>query len=205
MMFDPWIGNDWGNNKNILKGNRLLVLGESHYCNPDKPHLIGQCDPGTTKEVVEQYAIRESHRFFTGITQVVSGKSKWSMTQLEVEDIWNSIAFYQYVPVFVASEARIRPSYSMFLAGAEPFQAIIAAHKPDAILVCGYQLWWQVLKSSPGGFSGNPDTTPFHPLGGVLAARMKHPSAGFSSVLWHPVLLELLMRTTKGSEPASTM
>ena len=36
-MFDPWIGERFGAEDNILAGCRLLILGESHYTgNPEE-------------------------------------------------------------------------------------------------------------------------------------------------------------------------
>ena len=202
-MFEPWVGSDWGKSGNVVGGARLLVLGESHYCDTDKPHLIGTCEPATTCDVVNLYALKSPHRFFTGITQVVSGRPKWQLSQGELQATWNSIAFYNYIPVFVATESRVRPDHEMFELGREPFARLVKELAPDAILVCGFELWWWVLKGVPGGFQGDPAKTTFHCIGTALAGRIKHPSAGFWYQQWRPVLLELLDRTGANKEPSA--
>ncbi|MER9015129.1 hypothetical protein [Mesorhizobium sp. M0898] len=192
-MFKPWVGDDWGHRDNALQGTRLVVLGESHYCDPAKPEMVGLCEPDVTSYVVRRYAIEEPHRFFTGITQVISGKPKWQMSRDDIAASWHSIAFYNYVPVYVGTEPRIRPG-DKFALGRVPFEILLEQLRPEAILVCGYELWWWVLKGRPEGFNGDPASVPFQKIGPAIAARMKHPSTAFSSVRWRPTLLELLSR-----------
>lgn len=177
----------------MLQGTRLLVLGESHYADQAKPHLVGSCEPDVTNYVVQRYALDERHRFFTGITQVISGKPRWQMSRTEVVELWSAIAFYNYVPVYVATTSRVRPG-DKFPLGAKPFCRLLDQIRPHAILVCGYELWWWVLKGMPGGFDGEPSGTPFLQIGPAIAARMKHPSSGFSSSKWRLTVTELLFR-----------
>jgi hypothetical protein len=186
--FQPWVGEKWQQRTNAL-GIRLLVLGESHYCR--NPEEIGTCYPNLTIDVVEQYAIAGPGRFFTGITQVLSGRKKWQLTQSELSDIWAGLVFYNYVPVYVAAGPRVRPSSEMFELGAAPFARLIAEYQPEAVLVCGLTLWWWVLKGW-SGFTGDPSKYDFYRLGPAVAARMMHPSAGFSSAAWRPTVLGLL-------------
>jgi hypothetical protein len=174
---------------NALNGVRLLVLGESHYCG--NPEAIGSCDPDVTTEVVEELALAGSHRFFTNITQVLTGRKKWQLTSTELSGLWDSLVFYNYIPMYVAAGPRVRPSAKMFQRGAEPFFQLIADLRPEAVLVCGFALWWWVLTGWPG-FAGDPAKLDFHQLGPALAARMMHPSAGFSSDAWRPTVLALL-------------
>lgn len=169
----------------------LCVLGESHYCG--SPEAIGSCDPDITTEVVEELALAGSHRFFTNITQVLTGRKKWQLTPSELSDLWGSLVFYNYVPMYVAAGPRVRPSAEMFQRGADPFFQLMTDLKPDAVLVCGFALWWWVLTGWPG-FAGNPAELDFHQFGPALAARMMHPSAGFSSAEWRPTVLALLQQ-----------
>jgi len=95
--FRPWIGKEWGLPTNALNGARLLVLGESHYCG--SPEAIGSCDPDITTEVVEELSLAGSHRFFTNITQVLTGRKKWQLTPKELVGLWDSLVFYNYIPM----------------------------------------------------------------------------------------------------------
>lgn len=190
--FRPWIGAKWGLPSNALNGVRLLVLGESHYCG--SPEAIGSCDPDITTEVVEELALAGSHRFFTNITQVLTGRKKWQLTSNELSDLWGSLVFYNYIPTYVAAGPRIRPSAEMFQRGAKPLSQLLADLKPEVVLVCGFALWWWVLTGWPR-FAGDPAKLDFYQLGPALATRMMHPSAGFSSDAWRPTVLALLGHT----------
>jgi hypothetical protein len=190
-MFNPWKGSNWGLRSNLLGGVRLLVLGESHYTNPDHPELVGQCVPETTIEVVEDLAIFGRHRFFTGLTQIVSGRPKWQMSREEVQAVWSAIAFANYVPVFVGTGPRIRPTNAMFESGHDPFAEMLADLEPQAIIVCGHALWWWMRRGWLGG--ANPPVADTCWIGNALAARITHPSGrGFSSTRTRPIVEQLL-------------
>jgi hypothetical protein len=196
-MFEPWRGEIYGDKNNLVDGVRLLVLGESHHCK--YAHEIGTTQPETTREVVQKYTLEKRHRFFTNITQVISGKKRWQLDAGELDSLWNSICFYNYVPVFVADGPRIRPTPDMFRLGAEPFMRVLRKLEPDAILVCGFQLWWWVLNDLPDGFSGTPREIRSYRIGPALAVPIKHPSTAFSSTQWRPVVASLIERVKRGA------
>ncbi|EYR79996.1 hypothetical protein [Shinella sp. DD12] len=189
-MFEPWIGNQWNSPRNYFGGKRILVLGESHYCSHDEPELIGNSQPNFTIYVVETWAIKNRNRFFTGITQVLSGRKRWQLAPAEIENLWSSIAFFNYVPVFVADRPRNRPTAEMFQQGRARFADFVDREKPEIIIVCGYALWWHVMKGLSNQAPAEPHTLPSHAIGSSTAIRMKHPSAGFSSDEWHRVFAQ---------------
>ena len=190
-MFIPWKGAEWGLPANALGGTRLMILGESHYCSPEHPELVGQCAPEATVEVVEELAIYGRHRFFTGLTQIVSGRPKWQMSREEVQAFWSAIAFANYVPVFVGTGPRIRPTNAMFESGHAAFTNMLADLQPQAIVVCGHALWWWMRRGWLGG--ANPPEADTCWIGNALAVRITHPSGrGFSSIGTRPVIEQLL-------------
>ncbi len=190
--FRPWIGKEWGLPTNALNGARLLVLGESHYCG--SPEAIGSCDPDITTEVVEELALAGSHRFFTNITQVLTGRKKWQLTSKELAGLWGLVGLLQLHPdVCCCWAARTAKRRDVPTRRGTILQ-LLTDLKPEAVLVCGFALWWWVLTGWPG-FAGDPAKLEFHQLGPALAARMMHPSAGFSSNAWRPTILALLDRT----------
>lgn len=194
-MFEPWVGDLYGEADGAFGGQKVMVLGESHY--HETPEFYGREGwPEFTSNVVRELAIGGRHRFFTGIAQVLQEKPRWAISQDEVEALWRSLVFYNYVPRVVAGTARVRPKPEWFAEGAEPFRRVLETHRPEAIVVCGYELWHWLVTSLPedlkiGGWVE-------WPLGGVrrigpaLALCMKHPSAGFSSEQWRPVVRRLL-------------
>jgi len=191
-MFRPWIGNKWGQSDNTLGGTRLLIVGESHYCSPEQPELVGQCLPETTAEVVEDLAIRGSHRFFTGLTQIICGRPKWSMDRGEVDALWHALTFYNYVPAFVATGPRVRPTGAMFESGRAPFANVLIELRPQTIIVCGRDLWWWMRRGLLAGTTAPPPAEECR-IGPALAVRIMHPSAtGFSSTGTRPIVERLL-------------
>lgn len=191
-MFEPWLGRHWNSPSNYFQGRRILILGESHYCSAEEPWLIGKSLPSATVEVVEKWAIGNRHRFFTGVTQVITGRKRWELSSEEIREIWDSVAFFNYIPVFVASGPRTRPTPDMFSQGAGPFTDFVETERPDLIIVCGYTLWWHVLMNLRNPPSSEPHTIPSYKIGPSIAMRMKHPSAGFSSDHWRKIFAQYL-------------
>ena len=100
-MFEPWVGEQYGKPGNVLGGGRLLVLGESHYTHDAAQ--VGTSEPDGTKDAVGDYALPHNQKTFRNITAVLAGKAPRELSLPEVEAIWNAIAFYNYVPTYVAS------------------------------------------------------------------------------------------------------
>lgn len=174
--FEPWIGSAFGRNNNALGGLRLMIVGESHYC-PNEPHAVGTCTPGRTRDCVKEGAIDGSWSYFTRILYLISGRRKSEITANLNEEFWNSVAFYNFVPVFVAESARKRPRRWMWSASYDPFNLITREIAPEAMLVTGWDLWWYVMDASPGGVKANNPAKDFNRIGGALSARIRHPSA----------------------------
>lgn len=189
-MFAPWIGERYGAPDNVLQGRRLLVLGESHYHSDEA--LTGTTLTHMTREVVETYALRRPQRFFTNVTQVLAGRPKRQLSWDELSGLWRSIAFYNYVPVIVAGDSRVRPTREMFEAGREPFLQVLNDLRPEGIVVCGFQLWDHMVRGLPEALRVGEYHPPFRQIGDATALRMKHPSAGYSWQTWRPHVETLL-------------
>ena len=179
-MFEPWVGPDWGNKANSIGGVRLMLLGESHYANDQK--FVGRCEPDFTHWAIVHLA-PERQRFFTNLAQVVSNKSHW---ELDKPAFWNSVLFYNFVPVFL-SGARVSPTPEQFASGAEPLSKVCSEHKPDVILACGKRLWGHLYSSL------DSDKTHYQ---GIPISYITHPSARFSWRNERPAVDALLARVT---------
>jgi len=188
MRFEPWVGSDWGKPENTLGGKKVLILGESHYNNEDE--WTNRCDPDATRNVIRTYALQGRHAFFSKLLHVLGGKPRWSLTQSEVDAFWQSVAFYNFVPVFVGNDNRIAPNTEMFTSGVAPFRAVLAELEPEHIIVCGYRLWSALLVSMKNSVQTNLDG--HGAIEGVPALRMQHPSTGFAMNDWKKTLQEFL-------------
>ena len=186
--FDPWVGDNYW--RGFEGGPRLLILGESHY-DDDVP------DKSLTQQLTREYAEGEwRHRFWTMTMQVVAGRDK---TEIDRMRFWQSVAFYNFIQEFVGSRPRTRPSSEAWLSGGQPFEAVLEALRPQALLVLGVALWDNLPNSGREGpmlrvgelwresyLYTLPESSE------VLATSINHPSSGIRWETWHPFVAALL-------------
>ncbi|WP_457940823.1 hypothetical protein [Mesorhizobium sp. 10J20-29] len=204
-MFTPWVGNKFGSGNDPIGAKRILVVGESHY--DDYEERVGQEVPEMTRDAMRLYESRPAGkrwvRTFDNVAWAVSGKNR---IELEANgkrgelDVWNSLAFYNYIPVVLAKSARsTRPTSQQFRDGQRHFETVLSEVRPQILLVCGYELFPWVIRNHYAGYDGDPWSftgewidLPHQPP--VRAVRMLHPSAAFSSKTWHGVIKRALER-----------
>ena len=134
--FHPWIGRLYGRESRF--GVRLLVLGQSHYGQPDEVS-----EPRTfTREIVRCYSAQHRHRYFTIIAKVLRGDRGWIEDE-ERAAIWENIAFYNYIQSLVPAPG-IPPTSAQWDAAHTPFMTVLNTLQPDAVLVAGQRLWGQI-------------------------------------------------------------
>lgn len=128
--FLPWVGDRYDKSR---FGVRLLVLGESHYGGQHS-------DQNTTREVIEDCAQGKGRlRFFTVIANVLRGQGGW-IEGSEIAEIFQEIAFYNFVQTLVGDKPRCRPTFQQWVAAREPFKVVLKELEPDAVLVLGFEL-----------------------------------------------------------------
>lgn len=172
--FKPWIGSQYFNPNYF--GLRVLVLGESHYGN------VAEFHPNFTIEVVRDLAQNHRHSFFTKISKVLLGLDQHThIGNSERKEIWEHIAFYNYIPGFVAEDPRQRPTLAMWSTAKQPFLDIIQELSPHVVLVLGKAL------------STHIPTLPEH----IEICAIQHPSTGFSYQQWNPLFAESIKRARK--------
>lgn len=171
-MFKPWIGSEFGKTGNSVNGNRVLILGESHYT--ENIDFIAKCDPEDTENVVNYLAIDTRYRFFTTLSKLITGVAHGQWSDDENRDFWQSVAFYNFIPVFLPKGGR--PDNKTWISGAGPFNQVLAETKPDTIIVCGLELWWWVMNSLPGGTTDNDPNRGIGGIGTGIGVRIPHPT-----------------------------
>lgn len=138
MKFDPWVGHDYSSADNIFGGRKILIVGESHY---DSPENVGSCSPDYTNIVVGNYVSdKKRHSFFTNLSTLLTGVGP-EASRLATRLTWENFAFYNYVPVFVASSARSFESKAFWDLGQEAYEDVLRTLSPDLIIVLGLRLW----------------------------------------------------------------
>lgn len=133
VFFLPWIGEHYDANS---EEPRLLILGESHYSQPEEE------TPDLTRACVREHANREwNHRFFTMLTQLVSGEDHWDIDRVQ---FWNRVCFYNYVQRSVGDSWGIAPDCDAYSRDERAFRAVISSLRPTRVLVCSWRLWEQL-------------------------------------------------------------
>jgi hypothetical protein len=192
-MIRPWIGSRWGDHENLLAGVKLLILGESAHSEQDERWSQ---PPDLLERVIQKYvAERPNYRFHTVLTALLAGaNASWQITPEQRREVWDSVAFCNYVPVVAARYSRERPTPEMFKAGVPYFAHILDTHKPQAVLACGFNTWGWLMWGLSNG-AGKPWEVPSpQRIGPAIAARIKHPSTGFSYGNCRPVVDDLVQR-----------
>lgn len=178
----PWIGSRF---------EGLLILGESHYGEPEDLEL--------TKTVVQGVVDRSApHAFFTKVEIAVTGESS---SRSGSDSFWQTVAFANFCPGAVDGP-RQRPSFEMWTEGYRLFPKLMSFVKPKRVLVLGYQLWdnigglteVKIISASKKDREAGRLDAEAGPNGqGVPITSIRHPTAfGFSAREWHAFYLSFL-------------
>ncbi len=189
----PWVGHHYCR-------SRLLVLGQSHYRDTERP-LGEKADRNFTVRVVRRFTQKQRHRFYTAIAVAISGQSAHSV---EPYAAWQEVAFANYCPGFVCSPSEI-PSRRQIEQGQQLLPILLNALAPTHILALGARLrgWlpsdpiW-LKPCEPIEICGDAVDTVAWPIRNAGIAHvllMDHPSyRGFSGLGWHGHILQFLKR-----------
>ena len=154
VFFEPWVGENYENGFN---GKKILVLGDSHYC--DKYNNCGnkcgnlnidddKCRNFTTNVVEHfiEYKNGGGHmpwmNTYTNFTNVLLGEKADNKATIE---FWNSIVFYNYVQKAQPSR-EISPSDEDYNNSHPAFIEVLEEYQPDLIFVWGWILWRKIKK-----------------------------------------------------------
>ncbi len=202
VFFSPWVGKDYATGG--IFGKKILVLGESHYCD------IEDCDRNKCGKAEKR---KECGNFTTNVTinTLLNGETTpWTGTfrkferslvghDTDVEEskrIWNSVAFYNYIQKAM-TEARTAAEPEDFEVSKKAFYEVLEELQPDLIIAWGVTRMYDDL---PGeGWEAGPDmiVDEYAVPNGYYTLRnghrvriifVYHPSAGYSWDWWHKVI-----------------
>lgn len=182
--FKPWVGDNYGRN-----GKSILVLGESIYRCP-------RTSPDRCIELITNNASgTERHKFYTNIFLAFEGPEK-ARTPEEKSIFWHSVCYINFVDDLVES-SRLSPSRESFDKARDDWQRLLDHFKPDYVVALGKRLWDNLPTGTGQDYISTLDK-PNHPVrsyehstGTVKITYVYHPSARFSSGVWHQVINEL--------------
>jgi hypothetical protein len=184
-----------------------MVLGESHYSDR---HSAGEVVPDMTEWVVNAYfsgdADPASKRFCSRVAELIRPLAQVGAAR---KDIWNSLVFYNYIPVVLTDGPRKEePTREQWAAGCDYFFKVMMDREAEAVIVLGDRLWHN-MEASHEPFEtfdvngrerwlrryflhGSAERSPYR----TLTAHVPHPtgSYGFSPSRWRGVALHLRAR-----------
>lgn len=203
MFFLPHIGRHYLYSP--LFGKRILVLGESHYCDR------GCIDCGAARH---GDCARFTQKVIADYLNPANEREGWMNTYLKFERslvghetengesrrIWDSVAFYNYLQVAMGGP-REAGQQDQYQNAATAFIEALETLRPDLVIVWGMRLW-NALPSGEmwcGGtkvvVEGYEVQNGFYRLNDGLKVRafaVYHPSAGYDWAFWHKVIVRFL-------------
>jgi hypothetical protein len=165
-VFEPWIGPCYDTDG--IDGNRLLLLGESHYGDSEDER------PEFTQDVVRKLVHDGRHRFFTILAKLLLGMGKEDrIDQDDREWVWDRIAFHNYVQGMAGQDADGSVPDQLWERSEKAFYEVVRTCEPDGMVVVGKGL----SRHLP-----DLDTSPLTAEDDVL--EIPHVSRGFSYDPW---------------------
>jgi hypothetical protein len=200
IFFQPYIGQDYATGG--IFGKRIMVLGESHYCEEECSNCGNICQHREcatfTRGVLVDYLNEDKPRkawmntFLKFERSLVGHETDWA----ERKRIWQSVLFFNYLQVAMRKprQAGVLQQYEdSHLA----FYEVLDEYRPQCIIVWGKRLWnylpgdcrWQEGQGLTVE-DNNVKTGNYALIGGGDAEAMavNHPSVGYSWNYWYKVI-----------------
>lgn len=176
-------------------GKKVLVLGESHYCDED---LSDEELSSFTREVLDCYLKSEERyswmRTFLKFERALSNAD----TNIDSKSIWNHLMFYNYLQCPLRG-LRMAGDLRRYEDATTPFFAILKKYKPDYIIVWGRRLFVNLPSENvqEGEYMPSIEINIWsYQIDGhtIMVLPVVHPSGGFLWGYWHEVIVELLKK-----------
>ena len=167
-------------------GKKILILGESHHCNP------GEATKNFTNDVMKKHLYEKAYSTFTKFERSLVGHET---NQDERIKIWNSLIFYNYLQEPM-SDVRLAGTKEQYRAAEPALFAVLEKYEPEYMIVWGTRLWdyiptdkWCGTKTmNVDGSSVLYGEYLLSKNKSVKAIRVYHPSSGYSWDYWYKIL-----------------
>lgn len=183
--FLPWIGAHYEQNAFKIP---VLLIGESHYC---EDHPISDLGNDFTQDVFRR--IRDGELK----TSTTSALERTLNPLLESGvNLWDEIAFYNYLQNWVARDPTDRPISSIFHQSPSPEALVEVLHqlRPQLVVILGTGLFKTLSEDEPGPVlmvSEESHRTWLYDVvtsTPALAVGIKHPGKFYTADKWRPVV-----------------
>ena len=199
VFFQPWVGKNYKSGGIFKK--KILIIGESHYCDECE-----NCNEASAYAGCREFTQKVVEKYLSGTTELWSRtfrkfeKSLIGDREATSEQIWQSIAFYNYLQVAVA-KARQAGNYADYDKSEDAFYEVLNTLQPDVIFVWGVTRMYDNMPSN-GWKEGNEMIVDgYNVLNGyytldydkrVRAVWVYHPSAAYSPEWGNKVINKVL-------------
>lgn len=174
------------------QGKKVLVLGESHYCDEE---LSDEELSSFTRDVLDCY-LNSKERYSWMSTFVKFERALFNkVTNIEdSKNIWNHLIFYNYLQRPLRG-TRMAGDLKDYKDATDPFFAILMQYQPDYIIVWGRRLFDNLPyeNGEDGEYMPSIDMNSWsYQIADhmIKVLPIYHPSVGFSWDYWHEVIVE---------------
>ena len=210
IFFQPFVGKDYANGG--IFGKRILVLGESHYCDAEECEDCGNlvkhqdCNDYTSRVTMGNllYGDHTKHKWIPTFTRFEHSLIGKEADQEMREKIWSSVIFYNYLQVAMPKPGQAGTK-EQYQEGEDAFFEVLEKYCPEYVIVWSKRLW-NYLPGDKEGFKAgdaieldnlNAPTGSYTLKSGhqVKIIAVNHPCrwwASDSCDKWHEIIMEFL-------------
>lgn len=206
--FKPWVGKNY--ESGLFNGKKILVLGESHYCQIERGK-DGRCQQLCAKKLMNDICFNQTNdvieeiknqvwrsRTFSNFERTIFGKVP---IQKERESFWDSVIFYNYLQYAQSGPTRQLDQTSEAYRDSElAFKELLETYMPDYIIAWGMRLY-----NIAPDWGGKQSSIEIEDNGNAIVWSyvinqkeiptlfIHHPAyAGYSWHNWHPFIKKFL-------------
>lgn len=201
--FLPYVGEQYASIG--LNGKKILVLGESHYCNEGLQCDKGKCLPICKRENMNYHCHEKTNIVVNSFIQNYDGSGEYQsflcferaiagkvLSQEEREDLWRKLMFYNFIQ-FAQPGPRCSIHQEYWEHSGKAFKELLETFQPDYIIVWGCRLYKGLpdMDGSHSSLTIDGDSTDIwtYTINGknIPAMKVYHPSTprGKNWNYWH--------------------
>lgn len=203
IFFRPFVGSSYASGG--MFGKRIMVLGESHYCDEscaDCGDSLHHCDcMEFTNNAIRQYLDDsvERQRWMQTFLKFERSLVGQETNQALRQRIWQSVVFYNYLQVAMGGPREAGTTAQYRQAG-ETLFSVMEKYQPEYLIAWGNRLWDELpgvhwTDANDIVIDGYRVATGTYTLASgrkVKAMAVNHPSVGYSWDYWHRVITQFL-------------
>lgn len=208
IFFKPYVPDGY---KKGIDGKKLLVLGESHYCERCNGTDCAECSDkdscdNFTTDVVQKYLgyyVDKKNEYESWMSTFIKFEKAMTVGEPSNENnVWTQFAFYNYFQRAMNGPRQSSYNEEDYRIAVSAFEEVLEDLRPDKVIGWGKKIR-EILTSTMIKEQGeniswkdeDPENTWIYTLKDghkVHFLFMPHPAGGFSYDEWHPYLMKFM-------------